>query len=102
MSIDNTAELVNANVKSEKAKPARKPAPALSPAHTTVKQNLDALSQLRKVMSDDNPAIPIVVEQLINSIEAVGGTVARGNTLYIVRDGVLSMIDLTPGTLVRV
>lgn len=102
MSIDNTAELVNAGTKSEKVKPARKPVPALSPAHAKVKENLDALAQLRKVVSDDNPAIPAVIGQLVASIKEVGNTVARGNTLYMVVDDELTTIDLTPGTLVRV
>lgn len=104
MHTDNTAVIAatETNAAETKAKAAKKAAPALSAEQAAVASTLDAIKALAKAGVTDGPAMVALQQVLVDAVANAGGTVARGNTLYIVRGEVLAAIDLTPGTLVRV
>lgn len=105
MNTDNTAVIAATETNpgaEHKAKAAKKAAPVLSAEQNAVASTLDAIKALTKANVHSGPAMDALQVVLLEAVANAGGTVARGNTLYIVRDEVLTTIDLTPGNLVRV
>lgn len=99
MHTDNTAVIAATETK---AKVVKKAAPVLSPEQAAVASTMDAIKALSKAGVTSGPAWDAMQSILVEAVANAGGTVARGNTLYIVRNEILVTIDLTPGTLVRV
>ena len=101
MNAENTVVTETETVAAEAAEAAEaKKKPALSPAQQDVADLLDALHVLRK--NPDGRASQVLREELKKAVAAIGGPVARGNTLFLVQGEELVQIDMTPGTLVRV